>query len=442
MIKNARVVNEGVELEQDVLVQDGRIRRVGRGLISSDAAFIHAHGKILIPGLVDAHVHFRDPGFPLKGTLATESRAAMCGGVTSFLDMPNTVPPVLTSVELQNKYNRAAEQSHANYGFFMGIVPNSEPPHFSADWFGLTDDGLYFDQQSALLVEHPDALLRLLQKAACPVAIHSELEWMVRAEELRVRSIYGEDVPFNLHGEIRSEEACLRATKTALDLAKQTDGRLHVLHVTTAKEAHLFDSLGDIALKKTTAEVCVQNLWFTDYDYERLGALIKWNPSIKTEEDRQGLLRALRDNRLDLIASDHAPHTLAEKGQSYFKAPSGAPMVQHMLYLLEELHQEGEISRTQYVQKACHNPALLYRIKDRGFIREGYWADLVLFDPNQPWCVNKENLYYGCGWSPLEGQHFKAQIQGVWINGHLGFWEGWMNPIPNGMKLEKYWLAR
>jgi dihydroorotase len=439
LIKNAYAVLEKGSIETDVLIVDGRIQIIQTDIQDAQAIPIDGKGKILIPGMIDAHVHFRDPGFPDKGTFHTESRAALAGGVTSFLDMPNTVPNVLTVEHLQEKYLRAQKVSYSNFGFFLGVMGkvSVELPDQTDGLFGITDDGLYFGRESALLVEDPAALLNVLNTVQCPVAIHSELESVVHQNEEHARQAHGENVPIGLHGKIRSEEACLQATQLALSIAQKSTGRLHLLHLTTGSEARLLEMHPDVLSKKVTSEVCVQNLWFNDSHYASLGTKIKWNPSIKTSRDQQELLCAVNDDRIDLIASDHAPHNWVDKNKPYFQAASGAPMVQHSLNLLYELHRQGHFSLEKMVEKTCQNPALLYGINERGFLREGYWADLVLLDPSTTWTVTADSLLYKCGWSPLIGQTFHSKVSHVWVNGFLDYCQGQFSDKPHGQALQK-----
>lgn len=438
LIKNAILVNEGQLNKADVLVCDGLICEIGKINSTVNCQVIEATGKYLIPGIIDAQVHFREPGLTHKGNMATESKAAVAGGVTSIIDMPNTVPNVLTPAILHNKYRIASESSWTNYGFFMGVnadnvdeIINMETSQFLA----VSDDGLYFTKKGNLLVDNPDVLNKLFAGCKSIIAIHSEKEKIIEENENYYRSIYGEDIPIELHPLIRSEQACLEATQLAIDLARKHNARLHILHLSTEAEALLFQGNIPLAEKMITTEVSIHHLWFSEKDYERLGTHIKWNPAIKSERDRKGLFSALLDDRIDIITTDHAPHTLEEKEKPYFQSMSGAPMVQHSLCVMLEFYRNGHISLEKIVEKMCHNPAILYRINGRGFIREGYWADLTLVDLNSPWTVARENILYKCGWSPLEGTTFQGKATHTFVNGNLVFNDGYFTELIPGQRL-------
>lgn len=438
IITNVRMVNEGSIRTVDVLIADGLIQQIGTALPTSGARHIDGSGKWLLPGIIDGQVHFREPGLTHKGSIYTESRAAVAGGVTSFIDMPNTVPNVLSMEILEEKYRIASQQSLANYGFFLGVNTDNLDYVLSIDTSSLlavSDDGLYFTKKGNLLADNPEILEKLFAGCQSLIAIHAEKEQIVEENEQHYRAIYGEDIPFALHPVIRSERACVEATRQAIALAEKHQARLHILHLTTAAETALFRNDIPLTEKKITTEVCVQHLWFCDADYERLGPLIKWNPAIKTDKDRKGLLQALVDDRIDLITTDHAPHALAEKQRPYFQSMSGAPMVQHALNIMLTFHQQGLISLEKIVEKMCHNPAVLYRIAKRGFIREGYAADLILVDPEMEWTVTKENILYHCGWSPLEGQSFKGKVTHTLVNGKVVYDNGTFDEQGRGMAL-------
>ncbi len=437
-IKNATIINEGKTEQQDVLIENGRIVRLGQ-VNHSDAIIIDAKGKYLLPGVIDGQVHFRDPGLTHKGDLYTESKAAVAGGTTSFIDMPNTVPNILDVESLNQKYTLAAEKSLANFSFFLGVNGDNIDEVTALDttqFIGVSDDGLYFTKKGNLLADNPETMEKLFSKCKQIIAIHSEKETIVEKNEDAFREKYGEDVPAKYHPIIRSEQGCFEATERAIKLAKKHNARLHILHLTTEAETHLFHNDIPLEEKKITTEVSVHHLWFCDQDYEKLGMLIKWNPAIKTKKDKEGLLKALLDDKIDLITTDHAPHTLEEKQKTYFKSMSGAPMVQHSLNCMLDFYQKGLISLEKIVEKMCHNPAKLYKMTDRGYIREGFYADLVLVDLNTEWTVSKENLLYKCGWSPLEGTTFANAITHTFVNGNLVYDNGKFNEENFGVAIE------
>jgi len=439
IIRACKLVNEGKVETTNVLVADGMIQKIGDFPITADATIVDAAGKYLLPGIIDGQVHFREPGLTHKGDIHSESRAAVAGGVTSFIDMPNTRPNVLTLALLEEKYRLAAEKSLANYGFLLGVNGENIDEVIQMDTSNLlaiTDDGLYFTKKGNLLADDPEILEKLFSNCKCLIAIHAEIEKLIEANEELYRDKWGENLPAWCHPEIRSEQACFEASKRAIDLANKHKARLHILHLSTAAETVLFRNDIPLQEKNITTEVSVHHLWFSDKDYERLGMLIKWNPAIKSQKDKEGLLQALNDDRIDLITTDHAPHTLDEKLQPYFQSMSGAPMVQHSLNVMLEFYKEGKITLEKMVEKMCHNPAILYKINKRGFIREGYYADLVLVDMDTSWTVSKENILYKCGWSPLEGTQFHSKITHTWVNGHLVYDEGTFNETQKGMALE------
>lgn len=424
LIKNSILTNEGKTYVADVLIKNGLIDHIGEIKQESDYFIIDGSGKHLIPGVIDGQVHFRDPGLTHKGDLYTESKAAIAGGVTSFIDMPNTLPNCLTESSLKDKFDLASKKSLANYSFFLGVNADNidEVIHFDTRKFiGVSDDGLYFTKKGNLLADSPEVMEKLFANCKSIIAIHSEKEEIIEKNEQAFREAYGENIPARFHPEIRSTKACFEATKRAIELALKHNAKLHILHLTTEAETHLFQNTIPLQEKRITTEVSVHHLWFSDKDYEEKGMLIKWNPAIKTENDRIGLLQALLDDRIDIVTTDHAPHTLEEKQKSYFKSMSGAPMVQHSLNCMLEFYKNGMISLEKIVEKMCHNPAILYKMTKRGFIKEGYYADLVLVDFDSPWQVTKENLLYKCGWSPLEGTIFQTAVTHTFVNGNLVF---------------------
>ena len=434
LLKNVSIVNEGEIFIADLLIENGLIQKIGGIPQTTTARVIDGSGKFLLPGIIDGQVHFREPGLSHKGDLYTESKAGIAGGVTSFIDMPNTYPNVLSMEILMEKYRIAALQSLSNFGFFLGVNGDNLDEVIQLDTsklLGVSDDGLYFTKKGNLLADNPETMEKLFANCKSIIAIHSEKEEIVQS----FRETYGEDIPAKFHPLIRSTKGCFEATKRAIDLAKKHDARLHILHLTTAEETQLFRNDIPLQEKKITTEVSVHHLWFSDKDYERLGMLIKWNPAIKTAADQQGLLEALLDDRIDLITTDHAPHTLAEKQKPYFQAMSGAPMVQHSLNCMLEFYKKDLISLEKIVEKMCHNPAILYGIAKRGFIREGYHADLTLVDLNSPWTVQKDNLLYKCGWSPLEGTTFQTKVTHTFVNGNLVFENGNFEETARGQAL-------
>ena len=439
LIQNVTLVNEGEILVADVLIAEGLIQRIGKIDAKTNHNLIDGTGKHLFPGIIDGQVHFRDPGLTHKGNLYTESKAAIAGGVTSFIDMPNTVPNILTVESLKEKFDIASKKSLANYSFFLGVNGDNIDEVIKMDttqFIGVSDDGLYFTKKGNLLADNPEIMEKLFANCKSIIAIHSEKEEIVEKNEQAFKEKYGDDIPAKFHPVIRSTEGCYDATKRAIDLAKKHKARLHILHLTTEAETHLFRNDIPLKEKKITTEVSVHHLWFSDVDYEQLGMLIKWNPAIKTKKDKEGLLKALLDDRIDLITTDHAPHTLEEKQQPYFQSMSGAPMVQHTLNCMLEFYKQGLISLEKIVEKMCHNPAILYRMTNRGFIRKGYHADLTLVDLNSEWTVAKENLLYKCGWSPLEGTTFQTKIEQTFVNGNLIYNHGIFNEGIFGMPID------
>ena len=426
LIKNARIVNEGSVVEGDVLIEAGRIAKIDSsiGPKSANVNVIDAEGKYLIPGIIDDQVHFREPGLTHKGDLHSESRAAVAGGITSFMEQPNTKPAATTVEELEKKYQRAAQVSLANYSFNMGASNDNleELKKVSKRdvaaikiFMGSSTGNMLVDQQKTL-----EGIFQLDHQ----LITHCEDEQTIRTNLEKAKQQYGEDIPMSMHPVIRSEEACYLSSSTAVELAKKYNSRLHVFHISTAKETKLFTNKIPLAEKRITAEVCVHHLWFDDSQYESKGSHIKWNPAVKQASDREGLWKALLDGRLDVVATDHAPHTLEEKSNKYLNAPSGGPLVQHALPAMMERVHDGVWDIQTMVEKMCHNPAILFRIEDRGYIREGYHADLVLLEPNRPWKVSKDNILYKCQWSPFEGTVFKSKVTHTFVNGHLAFKEG------------------
>ncbi|MCH8904967.1 MAG: dihydroorotase [Bacteroidetes bacterium] len=423
LIKNASLVNEGNIVQTDVLLQDGRIERVDPQIsVDSDHEEINAQGLYLLPGLIDDQVHFREPGLTHKADIHSESRAAVAGGVTSFMEMPNTIPPALTIELLEEKYSIASRNSLANYSFFMGASNENIEELQKVDPKNICGVKVFMGSSTGnMLVDNEQALSDIFEKSPVLVATHCEDEATVLANLEKFKAEYGEEIPFSKHPEIRNVEACLLSSQKAVELAKKFDTRLHILHISTKDELALFESDTALENKKITAEACVHHLWFDDSDYERLQSRIKCNPAIKSREHKEGIWQGLMDGKLDFIATDHAPHTLEEKENKYLNAPAGLPLIQHSLNMMLEFYQKEKFTLEDLVQKMCHAPALCYRLSERGFIREGYWADLVLVDPESNWKVESSNLLYKCGWSPLEGHSFKGHVTHTFVNGHLAF---------------------
>jgi dihydroorotase len=440
LIKNISIVNERQITVADLLIDNGLIHSIGQVIDYRNLKIIDGTGKFLFPGIIDGQVHFRDPGLTHKGDLYSESKAAIAGGVTSFIDMPNTVPNVLTIDILNEKYRIASEKSLANFGFFLGVNGDNLDEVIKLDTsvlLGVSDDGLYFTKKGNLLADNPATMEKLFANCKSIIAIHSEKEKIVEENENIYREKYGENVPVEFHPKIRSERACYEATKRAIDIANKHKARLHILHLTTEAETHLFRNDIPLKEKNVTTEVSVHHLWFSDKDYRRLGTLIKWNPAIKTGNDKRGLLKALLDDRIDIVTTDHAPHTLDEKQKPYFQSMSGAPIVQHSLNIMLEFYKQGLISLEKIAEKMCHNPATLYSIDKRGFIREGYFADLTIVDLNASWTVEKDNILSKCGWSPLEGTTFTTKVIHTFVNGNLVYDNGKFDETKRGLPLSK-----
>lgn len=426
LIKNARIVNENQIFESDLLIEDDLISKIEKNISEEGTdRVIDASGKILIPGVIDDQVHFREPGLTHKGDIESESRAAVAGGITSYIEQPNTVPNAVTQELLEEKYRIAAEKSFANYGYSMGGTNDNLKEVLKTDPRNVPAIKLFLGSSTGnMLVDNPETLEEIFSKVKMPICVHCEDETTIRNNTEKYLQEYGKDIPVKFHHLIRSEDACWISSSKAVELAKKTGARLHIYHLSTAKETALFQNDIPLKDKKITAEVCVHHLHFTNSDYETKGALIKWNPAVKTEKDRAGLWEALLDDRIDVIATDHAPHLAGEKENSYTKCPSGAPLVQHSLPVMLQYYRKGKISIEKIVEKMCHNPALLFQIDQRGFIREGYKADLVLLNLDEEWTVEKDNILYKCGWSPLEGEKLNAKVTHTFVNGNPVFENG------------------
>ena len=422
LIKNAKIVNEGTIFEGDVLIENDLIVEIADSisLKTSDCIVIDAEGSYLMPGAIDDQVHFREPGLTHKGDIESESRAAIAGGITSFIEQPNTVPNAVTQEILEDKYQIASQKSFANYSFMMGATNDNLEEVLKTNPKNVAGIKIFLGSSTGnMLVDNEAVLEKIFSSTPMLISVHCEDETTIQNNLAAFKEQYGEDVPVTAHNLIRSAEACYISSSKAVALAKRTGARLHIFHLSTAKEMELFTNKIPLEDKKITAEVCVHHLWFTDEDYKTKGNFIKWNPAVKTAEDRAELWKALNDGRIDVIATDHAPHTKEEKMQSYLKAPSGGPLVQHAVVAMFEAHHQGKISVEKIVEKMCHNPAKIFKIEKRGFIREGYHADLVIVNPSLPWSVKPENILYKCGWSPFENFTFKSRITHTFVNGEL-----------------------
>jgi dihydroorotase len=436
IIKNATIVNEGRQQVADLLIKDGFIENIDGQINTPADKEINAEGLHLFPGCIDDQVHFREPGLTHKGNIASESRAAVAGGITSFMEMPNTVPNTLTQQLLQDKYDIAAKSSPANYSFFMGASNDNLDEVLRTDAKNVCGVKVFMGSSTGnMLVDNPNTLEHLFAQSPMLIATHCEDEATIKSNLEHYKQLLGDNIPVKLHPKIRSTEACYLSSSMAIELAKKHNTRLHILHISTAKETHLFSNDIPLAEKRITAEACIHHLWFTDADYEEKGNLIKWNPAVKTEQDRDEILKAVLDGRIDIIATDHAPHTIEEKAQPYLQAPSGGPLVQHALPAMLELYHHGKITLEQIAEKMAHNVATIFQIEKRGFIREGYWADMTLVNLNNPWQVNKSNILYKCGWSPFEGSTFKAKVVSTIVSGNLAYENGSLTNEKSGQRM-------
>jgi len=437
LITNANIVNEGKVFQGDVLIEGQYIKMIDKDLASRPAnRVIDANGKYLLPGAIDDQVHFREPGLTHKATIYSEAKAAVAGGVTSFMEMPNTNPPVFTQQLLEDKYQLAARTSLANYSFFLGASNDNLDEVMKTDIHKVCGLKIFMGSSTGnLLVDDPKTLEGFFSRFPSLIAAHCEDEPTIRKNMAEYKERYGEEVPVEYHPLIRSEEACYKSSSFAIGLAKKHGTKFHILHISTAKETTLFDNSIPLEKKKITAEACIHHLWFNDADYKRLGNLIKWNPAVKTAHDQQEIFKAVLDDRIDVIATDHAPHTWDEKQNTYFKAPSGGPLVQHSLVAMLEFYHRGKITLEKVVQKMSHNPAILFEIEKRGYVREGYFADLVLVDINKPWTISKENILAHCGWSPLESTTMKSQVTHTFVSGHLAYADGKFDESQKGERL-------
>ena len=437
LIKNANIVNEGKIILGNVLIENNFISKISEKEIEVVAdKIIDASGKYLFPGCIDDQVHFREPGLTHKGEIYTEAKAAVAGGVTSYMEMPNTIPNVFTHDLLEDKYKRAADVSLSNFSFFMGASNDNLEEVLKTNPKNVCGVKVFMGSSTGnMLVDKRETLDGLFSKCKMLIATHCEDEATIRHNMEVYREKYGENVPIECHPEIRSEEACYKSSSLAVELAKKYNTRLHILHISTAKEVELFDNKTPLKEKRITAEACIHHLWFSDADYKTKGNLIKWNPAVKKASDRDAILKGVLDNKIDVIATDHAPHTIEEKNQTYFKAPSGGPLVQHSLVAMLELHHHGKITLEKIAEKMAHAVADCFQIERRGYIREGYFADIVLVDLMNPWTVDKSNILYKCGWSPFEGQLFQSKITQTFVNGNLVYDNGVFDETKKGVRL-------
>jgi dihydroorotase len=438
LIKNAKIVNEGSIFEGDVLIENEFIVEIADFISakSSDCKIIDAEGNFLIPGAIDDQVHFREPGLTHKGDIESESRAAVAGGITSFIEQPNTIPNALTQEILEEKYQIAENNSFANYSFMMGASNDNLAEVLKTNPKNVAGIKIFLGSSTGnMLVDNEEVLERIFSSTPLLIAVHCEDETTIKNNLEKFKAEYGEDIPVSAHHLIRSEEACYLSSSKAIALAKKTGARLHIFHLSTAKEMDLFTNKIPLEQKKITAEVCIHHLWFTNADYDTKGNFIKWNPAVKTENDRNALWEALLDDRIDVIATDHAPHSLEEKQQSYLKAPSGGPLVQHAVVAMFEAYLQGKISVEKIVQKMAHNPAILFKIEKRGFVKVGYYADLAIVNSGLPWTVKKDNIFAKCGWSPFEDFTFRSRITHTFVNGELVYHNFKVKDIRRGKRL-------
>ncbi|WP_345368569.1 dihydroorotase [Algivirga pacifica] len=437
LIKNANLVNEDKITKTDVLIRDGFIYQVAAGISEEGVdRIIEAEGKYLLPGVIDDQVHFREPGLTHKGEIYTEAKAAVAGGITSYMEMPNTNPPAVTYDKLEEKYKRASDVSLANYSFFMGTTNENIDEVKKVDPKKVCGVKIFMGSSTGnMLVDDKATLEGIFSQVDMLIATHCEDDNMIAENLEKYKEQYGDDIPVKYHPEIRSREACYASSSKAVELAKKHNARLHILHISTKEELDLFDNSIPLKEKRITAEACVHHMWFGKEDYDTKGTHIKWNPAVKEKSDGEAILQAVIDDRIDVIATDHAPHTLEEKDNVYTKAPSGGPLAQHSLQVMLDFYKQGKISLEKIVEKMSHNPAILFEIEKRGYVREGYWADLVLVDMEKPQTVTKENLLYKCGWSPFEGHTFPATVTHTIVSGHIAYEDGKFDESVKGKRL-------
>ena len=439
LIQGARLVNEGRVFDADVRIEGQFISEINESGLQAKANYevIDANGLYLIPGMIDDQVHFREPGLTHKAEIYTEAKAAVAGGITTFMEMPNTVPNTLTQELLEDKYQIAKQKSLANYSFFMGASNDNLEEVLKTNGKQVCGVKIFMGSSTGnMLVDQDQVLDNIFRECELLIATHCEDEATVRSNMAKAKEKYGEDVPMELHPIIRDVEACYLSSSKAVSLAKKHNTRLHILHISTEKELSLFSNDIPLTDKRITAEACIHHLWFTDKNYDEKGSLIKWNPAVKSTTDRNAIRNAVKNNIIDVIATDHAPHTLAEKSNKYFDAPSGGPLVQHALSALLEMVKQNVFSIEQIVQKTSHAVADCFQIEKRGYIREGYFADLVLVNLNKPYEVSKENILYKCKWSPFEGQEFSAKVEKTFVSGHLAYNNGVFDENKNGLRME------
>ncbi|MFW5657359.1 MAG: dihydroorotase [Bacteroidota bacterium] len=440
LIINASIVNEGRVYRGHILIKDNLINKVlpvdENARLPEANRLIDASGKYLLPGVIDDQVHFREPGLTHKAEIYTEAKAAVAGGTTSYMEMPNTKPQTTTQEALKNKFDRAAEKSLANYSFYMGATNENIKSLLNIDKKSICGIKIFMGSSTGnMLVDDRKTLERIFAEAGTLITTHCEDEATIQRNTRAYHEKYGDNMPIKFHPEIRSHEACYKSSALAVELATKHNARLHILHLSTGKELELFSDKPSDRHKRITAEVCVHHLWFDDSQYDTLGTRIKWNPAVKSTDDRDALRVGLKKNKLDVIATDHAPHTLEEKNNNYFNSPSGGPLVQHSLSAMLELVKQGIFELSFVVEKMCHAPAEIFQVEKRGYIREGYFADLVLVDLNNPWEVTKDNILYKCGWSPFEGEQFSAKVTHTFVNGHLVYDNGHFDESQKGQAL-------
>ena len=436
LLKNTVLINEGSRKETDVLIKNDIIYKIAPQISASNHKVIDLKGAFLLPGAIDDQVHFREPGLTHKGTIYSESAAAVAGGITSFMEMPNTKPAALTQALLREKFLIGRRDSLANFSFFMGVSNDNIDEVLKTNFKKVPGVKIFMGSSTGnMLVDNFTTLNNIFSKISGLISVHCEDELIIKENMRKAKLQYGENVPISQHPFIRSRQACFKSSSLAVELARKYSSRLHVLHISTAQELDLFNNDVELQYKKITSEVCIHHLSFIDSDYVNKGSFIKWNPAVKTQKDQKALWKGLLNNKLDVIATDHAPHALNEKKQSYFKCPSGAPMVQHALPMMLEHTLKNKISIEKVVEKMCHAPAICFNIHKRGFLREGYYADLVVVEPNFSWKVTKENLLYLCGWSPLEGNTFNFKIRYTFVNGNLVYNNGYINDSYRGKEL-------
>lgn len=438
LITNANIVNEGKITRGDIFIQHGMIETIHENLTGIEAdVHIDATGKYVFPGVIDDQVHFREPGLTHKGEIYTESKAAVAGGITSYMEMPNTVPQAVTLELLEDKFEIAKQKSLANYSFFFGATNDNIEEILKVDPENVCGIKVFQGSSTGnMLVDNQESLERIFRECKLLIATHSENDTIIKTNLEKYKAEFGEDIPVKYHPKIRSAEACYDASKRVVEMAKKYGSKLHVLHISTADEVKLFDNSIPLEAKRVTAEACIHHMWFSEEDYEQKGNFIKWNPAVKTKEDRAGVFQGVLDGHIDVIATDHAPHTLEEKGQLYGKAPSGGPLVQHSLVAMLDMYHAGKISLEMIAQKMCHNVAILFEIDKRGYLRPGYHADLVIADLEKPWTVSKENVLSKCGWSPFEGHTFKSSVTHTIVSGHLAYENGTFHEDVKGQRLK------